>query len=205
MLLICTGSILNTTSNNSSASSNSPITASLFNRPKLSVSMPPNIRKQAVEECVGNSSGDGFMKSKEAGRMFRKSLLGFLESDSELDDSCHSLDYSRHSLDRSRRSLDRSRHSAADGSKSNRNSNLDDSRNGNVSKHLKAIYAATMNGGDGQDDELHSSMHSISSRSSGRSSPRKSIQLGSFNSVFSVSSDIAVNRDPLDVSHHVNR
>ena len=171
---------------------------SLFNRSKLCVAVPSNIRRQAIEESISNTSGEGFMKSKEGGRMFRKSLLGFLESDSELDDSCHSLDYSRHSLDRSRRSLDRSKHS------------LDGSRH-SVSKISKSLAGGMLDVSGGQDDELRLSVHSSGSRcSSGHNSPHKSkksldLPSGLLSSVFSVSSDKTVNRDPLDVSHHVNR
>ena len=148
--------ILNSTTTSSSSSSSLPsnVTASLFNRPTLSVEVPPQIKKQVMEEAIGNKNNEnsrgglgGFMTSKEGGRMFRKSLLGFLESDSELDDSCHSLDYSRHST------------FSLDGSKNGLNRfDLDDS-NHSISRKLKSRIRGQSEG----EDELRRSTHSIGS------------------------------------------
>ena len=147
------------------------------------------------------------MTSKEGGRMFRKSLLGFLESDSELDDSCHSLDYSRHStfsLDGSRNGLNRF--------------DLDDSIH-SITRKLKSKIRVQSEG----EDELRRSTHRLrqqrssitSSISSGGSS--ESIKMEKKNhsvppgfalnsSVFYVNdSDESAKLDPLDMSHHVNR
>ena len=157
--------ILNSTSSSSSSSSlQSNVTASLFNRPTLSVEVPPQIKKQVMEEAIGNKNNEnsrgglgGFMTSKEGGRMFRKSLLGFLESDSELDDSCHSLDYSRHStfsLDGSRNGLNRF--------------DLDDSIH-SITRKLKSKIRVQSEG----EDELRRSTHSIGSNGA-LNSPRRS-------------------------------
>ena len=159
------------------------VVPSLYNRPPLSVAAPEiRPRSRAENESLSLSSPTtSMMGNEKSGRAFRKSLLRFLESDSELDDSLHSLDLSMHSLDLSRHSLDCSKHS------------LDRSRHNEVSDLVRqnAIYT----------DRNPQMQYLISSVSSSHSRSESSIPI----SPFAVSSKISRDVDPLDMSHHVSR